>query len=903
LSTKIRRAQPTTNGGVAGTWKEPAADGNAPQGFSASVDDAILSRSLDGVIITWNSGAERLYGYSEQEALGRDGSFLIPPELSDELPDILERIRSGEHIENYETMRLAKDGRRLHVSMTISPQRDAQGTIIEALTNERSATERAHTEEVLGARNTTLEGQVAEGTRALRASESQVAKGTRALRASEGQVAKGTRALRASEGQVAEGTRALRASEGQVARGTVALRLSEEQVAEGARALIASALDISERTRAGKALGELNATLEGQVAEGARALIASALDISERTRAGIALDARNLSLEGQVAEGTRLLRASALDVTQRRRAGEALGALNVSLKGQVAEGARALLASARDVTERTRAGEALGALNVTLAEQVAEGALALLASEERLRVLAEDAQDLIFRTVLLPQQHCEYASPSHTTILGYTPAEFYADGQLFSKRVHPEDLTLFLPAPSQMAANSTFRWIRKDGAVIWLEAKNTQIHDEDGNIVAVEGIIREVTERKRAEGEIRSLNESLERRILERTAQLEEAKDEAERANRAKNEFLSRMSHELRTPLNAIIGFAKLMQMDERNPEDDESLQLILRGGKHLLELINEVLDIARIDTGRLTLSLEPVELGRTVREAIALAQPLAAGRKIRIASPDSAAECLVLADQQRLNQVMLNLLSNAIKYNQVEGSIVVQWDRTPAGRLRVTVADTGVGIHSDVMDRLFTPFDRLGAERTDIEGTGLGLALSKGLVEAMNGTIGATSSVGKGSTFWVDLASAESREAELEAAESETDDAGSLATPPTRTILYVEDNPSNFRLIERVLKRRPGFKLLAAMQGGIGIELAREHLPDLILLDIHLPDMGGDEVLRHLKADPQTSAIPVVALSADATRRQIDITMAGGAKDFLTKPLDIERFLTLVDEIMDKVP
>ena len=386
--------------------------------------------------------------------------------------------------------------------------------------------------------------------------------------------------------------------------------------------------------------------------------------------------------------------------------------------------------------------------------------------------------------------------------------------------------------------------------------------------------------------------EALQREIGERR----EAEQEADRANRAKSEFLSRMSHELRTPLNAILGFAQLLQMNGSDPRQQESIEQILKGGRHLLALINEVLDISRIEAGRLSLSLEPVPLLGTVQAAVALVRPLASDRGIRLEVEIPAASSHVLADQQRLQQVLLNLLSNAVKYNQPSGSVRVSAEVVEARSVRIRVADTGIGMSPEQLGRLFTPFDRLGADQTGVEGTGLGLTLSKCLVEAMGGVMTVESAVGAGSVFSVELDIAEAPSPPVLLPPSSV--AARPASGRALSVLYVEDNASNLRLIEHVLAYRPGLRLLTAVQGRLGLEMAREQRPDLILLDLHLPDLPGADVLKSLQDGADTRDIPVVVLSADATPGQIDRLIEAGARAYLTKPVDVAQLLTLVDDI-----
>jgi PAS domain S-box-containing protein len=391
------------------------------------------------------------------------------------------------------------------------------------------------------------------------------------------------------------------------------------------------------------------------------------------------------------------------------------------------------------------------------------------------------------------------------------------------------------------------------------------------------GIIRDITERKRAE------------------QALEDARDAADQANQAKSEFLSRMSHELRTPLNAILGFAQLLEMDELTTEQRESLRYILSGGRHLLDLINEVLDIAAIEAGRLALSVEPVAVADVVGEAVDLIRPLADQRGIVISSGMETAPEHVMADRQRLKQILLNLLSNAVKYNREGGSVRLACE-ADAGRLAIAVTDTGPGIPAESVQRLFVPFERLAPEHGNVEGTGLGLALSRRLAEAMGGTLQVRTVVDEGSTFRVELPVATAPD---DARRSEAASGAGLPEPLDEqlTVLYIEDNVSNMELIQRIMSRR-GVRLIQAMRPLLGLELATQHGPDLVLLDLHLPDLPGEEVLRRLRADPRTAGVPVAVLSADARPAQVRHLKELGAAEFLSKPLDVEQLYRILDQI-----
>ncbi len=400
--------------------------------------------------------------------------------------------------------------------------------------------------------------------------------------------------------------------------------------------------------------------------------------------------------------------------------------------------------------------------------------------------------------------------------------------------------------------------------------------------------------------------ESYERTRTE--VELRQARQEAVEANHAKSEFLSRMSHELRTPLNAILGFGQLLELRHGlTGEDGESVAHILKAGQHLLGLINEVLDIARIEAGHLSLSPEPIPVAQILPEVLDIVRPLAATRSIRLVNEVAARdERHLLADQQRFRQVLLNLLSNAIKYNREAGQVTLSCVGQN-GFLRINVSDTGPGLTVTELQKLFVPFERLGAAASQVEGTGIGLVLCKRLAEAMDGRIGVDSTPGHGSVFWIELPLVESPIVQqvrnggfsnTHLTEPSTADESGAVTAKF-VILYIEDNVSNLRLIENILQARTDLKLLSAMQGSIGLELARQHLPDLILLDLHLPDISGEVVLRRLQAEPMTRTIPVIMLSADAMTHQITKLLEAGAKAYLTKPLNVREFLRTVEEFL----
>ena len=375
--------------------------------------------------------------------------------------------------------------------------------------------------------------------------------------------------------------------------------------------------------------------------------------------------------------------------------------------------------------------------------------------------------------------------------------------------------------------------------------------------------------------------------------ELDRATREAERANQAKSEFISRMSHELRTPLNAILGFTQLLGLDELDDEQRECVDQVMRAGRHLVQLVDEVLDIARIEAGELRISLEPIAASELIGETVALVAPLAEQRSIALVTT-LADGTYVLADRQRLKQILLNLLSNAIKYNRAGGEVRVAVDLDESRRVAIAVSDTGAGILPEKLSQLFVPFERLGAEQSGTDGTGLGLALSRRLAESMGSTLEVQSAPGQGSTFTITLAAVPAPELP-----EEHEEEAAVSIIGDRKILYIEDNLDSLRLIERLLARYTKVTVLPAMQGSIGLELAREHLPDLVLLDLHLPDLAGDEVLIRLKAEPATREIPVIVLSADASPGQIRRQREAGAAAYVTKPIDVQKLLAVIEHCL----
>jgi signal transduction histidine kinase/ActR/RegA family two-component response regulator len=423
--------------------------------------------------------------------------------------------------------------------------------------------------------------------------------------------------------------------------------------------------------------------------------------------------------------------------------------------------------------------------------------------------------------------------------------------------------------------------------------------DEFGAVnKAVHAFRAALQRRDEAERALAALNADLECRVERRTAQLAASRDEAERANQAKSEFLSRMSHELRTPMNAILGFGQLLERSSAVPLANRAwVREIVVAGEHLLELINDVLDLARVESGKFTVSPEPVALRPLIEECLTLLRPLAEAGGVRLLEASRHCDVQMRADRTRLKQVLLNLLSNAVKYNRRNGSVNVVCVAELSGTVPtvcVRVSDTGAGLTREQTARLFVPFERLEADQQRIEGTGIGLALSKRLVEAMGGAIGVESTPGSGSTFWVRLPLAADP-----IVESATDD--DEAAPSERMplapidVLCIEDNPANLRLIEGIFARQTNIRLLSALAPGLGLELARTHRPALILLDINLPDMDGFAVMQCLRENEATRQIPVLAISANAMPKDIERGKAAGFVAYMTKPIDVAELLRTV--------
>ena len=434
--------------------------------------------------------------------------------------------------------------------------------------------------------------------------------------------------------------------------------------------------------------------------------------------------------------------------------------------------------------------------------------------------------------------------------------------------------------------------LARDGTETAVSYNATTFYDRDRVLQGVFAAARDVTERNR-----------LDQVLQEKNIELESARAVADKANLAKSDFLSSMSHELRSPLNAILGFAQLMESDStlKTPSQKKSLAYILEAGWHLLTLINEILDLATIESGRVPLSEEPVALDEVMLECLSMIENQAEQHGIKLIFPQFDIPLYVRADRTRLKQILINLLSNAIKYNSKQGKAEVTCTENTPGRVRISIEDSGAGLHPEQIAQLFQPFNRLGQEAGSEEGTGIGLVLSKQLVELMGGKIGVRSTVGVGSVFWFELNLVAEPRFSMEEAETRA-----LVQVPVlneaqpHSLLYVEDNPANMQLVEGIISRYPDIQLLTAVNGYDGIEIARTSQPSVIMMDINLPGISGLEVLKILREDPTTAHIPVIAVSANALPLDIEKGLKAGLFLYITKPIKVKEFMEAVNMALE---
>ena len=522
----------------------------------------------------------------------------------------------------------------------------------------------------------------------------------------------------------------------------------------------------------------------------------------------------------------------------------------------------------------------------------------------------------------------EYVNPSFCLLSGYSFEEITGRTYKFL-RLANEDRAANVELWQKIEAKDVWHGEiidkRKGGELYWQDLTINTINDINGNVVNYVAIMQDVTERKKIEGEIKEINLSLEQKVKERTselsvtneflmneiiirkkneADLKAARNDAEKANKAKSEFISRMSHELRTPMNSILGFAQLFSMGELNDMQKKGVEHILNSGNHLLKLINEVLDISKIESGKLSLSIDLVKIKEIVEEAVDLVRPLTVSKNISIlVNLKNCDNLSIKVDKQRLLQVIVNLLNNAIKYNVNDGSVTLKVDiekdsDSTENKIKISVIDTGIGVEEKNLTRLFTPFERMEEAINIAEGTGLGLSIAKELIELMNGTIGVTSKVGEGSTFYILLPYEDDRHNEFKLDNLNIVNNSKGKNNAKGTILYIEDNNSNIELVQQIISTyRPDIKLICHKYGLKAVDLAIKHDPNLILLDLNLPDSHGSEIIVDLKKNKNTRHIPVIVISADAMPYRISNLINSGAERYLTKPLDVVELLSEIDK------
>ncbi len=529
---------------------------------------------------------------------------------------------------------------------------------------------------------------------------------------------------------------------------------------------------------------------------------------------------------------------------------------------------------------------------------------ALAERERQLSTLMGNLPGMVYRCKNDKDWSMVFASEGAKLLSGYTPEQLMKGKPTYADIIHPDDTELVWNTVQEALDEKrsftiTYRICRKGGEDRWVFEQGGGIYSDTGELLFLEGFITDVTQRRQAEEALAESLEEMERRVEERTFQLNEAKEQSELANQAKSEFLSRMSHELRTPLNAVLGFAQLLGSTPDEPLSPEQRQYtdeIMMAGDHLLVLINEVLDIARIEAGTLHLNMVSVTIAPMIGEVVSLLEPLARKHDVTIDRPENC-ECWVMADPSRIKEVLINLISNAIKYNRKGGKVAVSCDASVGEKIRIRVQDTGPGIPKAKQKRLYEPFDRLGMEGSATEGTGIGLTITRRMVETMGGQIELEKSSKKGTCFALVFPAGEETVSTLPDRHADSHpDPVNMADRQKRTILYIEDNEANLLLVEEVFRKRDDLDLVTAITGHQGLDAARDQVPDIILLDMTLPDQSGFQVFEQLRADRKTRDIPVIGVSANSFPADIEKALTTGFSDYITKPFSISTLLSTID-------
>ena len=896
-------------------------------------DEAIISKTLEGIVTSWNPAAERMFGYSALEIIGQSSKVIIPPDRADEESEVLAGFARGELVRHLETVRVGRDGQRFDVSATISPIKDPAGRIIGLSKIVRNITERKRAEE------------------ALKESEERY----RAL------IDRSPESISVHrDGNLLFVNPALIKMLGATSAGELIGRPVFDLLHPDFHQIVRERL--KSNVRYGGVLPTMEQRfirLDGKVIDvevcsrsilydGEAAIYSSIREITERKQAEATRDRLAIILEAttdlvSICEpGGNLLYLNRAgrdllgvghdeDITKTTVADFVPHPTDHILLTEGIPAAARCGAWNGETVLLNRRGHEFPVSQVILAHKTPGGNLESFSSimrditerkrdEEELfrsremlrRILDQIPQRVFWKDRDLVYVGCNQAfavdmgfrEPSE--VIGKT--DFEAPWKEMAEHYRADDRSVI----DLDSTISSFEepGIAPNGRALWYRTTKCPLHDREGKVTGILGTFEDITEHKLAKLEIESLNADLEQRVAERTEELFAVTREAENANSAKSEFLSRTSHELRTPLNAILGFGQLLETEENlGVEARESVAQLLSSARHLLSLIDKVLAISDTDSRRITLSLETVAVDRLVEETLCLLRPLADAFQIELESrPPLGNGGNVVADAQRLKQVLFELLSNAIKYNRPRGKVILEWGLAEAAdppAFRFSIQDTGPGISALNLTRLFTPFDRLDEQRTQarISGTGLGLAVSKRMIELMGGLIGVASRPGEGSTFWIEVPLAESPgEPRHQSALSFHENPPSK-TPGQKTLLYVEESLSNLRLITRIVARRPAIQLCSAATGALGLEMARTHSPDLILLDADLPGSQGDPLLALLRSDPRTLQIPVIVLLSDPLPGVCKQMMAAGARAFLTKPVEVRTLLGVLDRYIEFHP